>query len=173
MNSVTPPMWQPMMLRLGVALVAGAVIGINRDLHGKPIGIRTLGLVSLGSCLLALAVQQYAVAHGEAGIDALSRAAQGIVSGIGFLGAGVILRTADQAHVRGLTTAATIWVCAAIGLACAIADWPLILMGVVGTLIVLIIGGPLEKAIHRSIDRDTPHRRSSDSTPDSRPPDQR
>ena len=79
--------WIDMGPRLALAMLAGAVIGINRDMHHKSIGLRTLGLVSMASCLLVLVVQQYAVQHGSNGADPASRVTQGIVSGIGFLGA--------------------------------------------------------------------------------------
>jgi putative Mg2+ transporter-C (MgtC) family protein len=140
-------------LRIGAAILAGAVVGINRDLHHKPIGLRTLGLVALGSCMLVLSVTQYALQHGANSSDAASRVTQGIVSGIGFLGAGVILRGPDQIHVLGLTTAATILVAAALGVSCALAAWPVLLAGFTGTLFLLIVCGPIEGAIQRGIDR--------------------
>lgn len=144
--------WSEPALRLGLALFGGAIIGLNRDLHRKPIGVRTLGLVAFGSCLITLAIAREAAAQGVHSIDAASRVAQGIVSGIGFLGAGVILRTPDQQHVHGLTTAATIWVCAALGVACALAEGGLIVLGIAGTLLLLMLGGPLEKWLRRHLD---------------------
>jgi putative Mg2+ transporter-C (MgtC) family protein len=130
-------------LRLGVAALAGIALGLNRDLHGKPTGVRTLGLVGLGSALAVLAV-------GESSSADASRVVQGIVTGIGFLGAGVIIRNYDvQQHVRGLTTAACAWVTACIGAACGAAEWRVVLIGVPLVFIILIFGGPFEKAIHR------------------------
>src|SRR3954447_1032948 len=93
--------------RLGAAVLIGAAIGLNRDLHGKPTGVRTLGLVGLGSALAVLAI-------GPSSADDASRIVQGIVTGIGFLGAGVIIRNADN-HIHGLTTAACVWITACIG----------------------------------------------------------
>jgi putative Mg2+ transporter-C (MgtC) family protein len=145
--------WQEMSLRIGLAMLAGALIGINRDLHHKSIGLRTLGLVSLASCLLVLTLSQYAAQHGYNSSDAASRVTQGIVSGIGFLGAGVILRGPDQIHVFGLTTAAAILVVAALGIACALAAWPILLIGFGATLFLLIVCGPLEHAIQSRIDK--------------------
>ena len=101
-------------LRLGTATLVGVVLGLNRDLHGKVTGVRTLGLVCLGSALAVLSV------HAVNGTDA-SRVIQGIVTGVGFLGAGVIVRNSKGHHVHGLTTAACVWVTACIGAACAIA----------------------------------------------------
>jgi len=88
-------------IRLGLAALAGIALGLNRDLHGKPTGVRTLGLVGLASALVVIAV-----GHGNG--DA-SRVIQGIVTGIGFLGAGVIVRNEKGKHVHGLTTAACVW----------------------------------------------------------------
>src|SRR6516165_2903813 len=88
-------------LRLGTATLVGVVLGLNRDLHGKVTGVRTLGLVCLGSALAVLSV------HAVNGTDA-SRVIQGIVTGVGFLGAGVIVRNNKDRHVHGLTTAACV-----------------------------------------------------------------
>jgi putative Mg2+ transporter-C (MgtC) family protein len=145
--------WTDIALRLGAAMLAGGLIGINRDFHHKSIGLRTLGLVAVASCLLVLTLTQYAQQHGYNSSDAASRVTQGIVSGIGFLGAGVILRGPDQVHVFGLTTAAAILVVAALGVACAVAAWPVLLLGFAATLFLLIVCGPVERAIQRWIDR--------------------
>lgn len=96
-------------LRLLVALVLGSLIGIEREYHRHPAGLRTMGAVSLGSCLFTV------VGAFPLHTDPTRVAAQ-IVTGIGFLGAGAILRSGTD--VRGLTTAAAIWVVAAIGMAC-------------------------------------------------------
>src|SRR5438105_8639820 len=129
-------------LRLGAATLAGVVLGLNRDLHGKPTGVRTLGLVCLGSALAELSI------HAVTGADA-SRVIQGIVTGVGFLGAGVIIRSEKGHRVHGLTTAACVWVTACIGAACAIAQWQIIVMGIVLVLVILVFGGPFERAIDR------------------------
>ncbi len=97
------------LLSLVVALCLGAMIGLERELSDKAAGLRTNILICVGSCLFALVSRQVAAAHGT---DVTRMAAQ-IVSGIGFLGAGAIMREGE--HVTGLTTAATIWVVAAIG----------------------------------------------------------
>src|SRR3984893_15692776 len=86
-------------LRLGTATLVGAVLGLNRDLHGKPTGVRTLGLVCLGSALAVLSIH-------EVGSTDASRIIQGIMTGVGFLGAGVIVRNSKGHLVHGLTTAA-------------------------------------------------------------------
>src|SRR5215510_2822450 len=130
-------------LRLTAALAVGGAIGINRDLHHKPVGLRTLSLVGLGSALAVLAV----TASGE--INAVSRVIQGILTGIGFLGAAVIVRTLDGEHIYGLTTAAATWLTACLGVVCGVAEWRVIFIGLPLVFAVLHLGGPVEKAIHR------------------------
>ena len=129
-------------VRLGVATLVGVILGLNRDLHGKATGVRTLGLVSLGSALAVLSINKGSSAEA-------SRVIQGIVTGVGFLGAGVIVRNAKGHLVHGLTTAACVWVTACIGAACAIAEWQVVVLGAVFVLVILIFGGAFEKAISR------------------------
>lgn len=126
-------------IRLVVATAAGAAFGLNRDMHDKQTGVRTLGLVGLGA---ALAVTAAAHASGDGGA---SRAIQGIVTGIGFLGAGTIVRPSSGSRVHGLTTAACTWLTACLGAACAIAEWHVLLIGIALAFVVLILGGPFEK----------------------------
>lgn len=140
-------------LRIGSAMLAGVVIGINRDLHHKSIGMRTLGLVSVASCILVLTISQYTLQHGTPDSDATSRVIQGIVAGIGFLGAGVILRGPDQLQVFGLTTAAAIMVVATLGIACGLAAWPILIVGLGATLFLLSVCRPIERAIQRMFDK--------------------
>lgn len=134
-----------MALRIGAALLGGAVLGINRDLHHKSAGLRTHALVSIGSALVIVLVLM--AAQGDA--DALSRAVQGLVTGIGFVGAGVIMHHEAERRVAGLTTAASIWVAAGIGMACGAGLTSLALIGLAATLLVLVWGGRLERALER------------------------
>ena len=130
-------------LRLAAAVAVGALIGLDRELRRKPAGLRTLALVSLGSALFTL--ETIDPAQG-AYTDATSRVIQGIVTGVGFLGAGSIMRGADEESVRGLTTAAAIWLAAASGIACGLANWPLVVVGgSLGILVLLIT--PVERVI--------------------------
>src|SRR5215813_626195 len=138
--------------RLGIATLAGGAIGLNRELHGKPTGIRTLGIVGLGSALIVIASMNFDLAEGP-DRNAVSRVVQGVITGIGFLGAGVIFRQADTHQVQGLTTAACIWLTAAMGIICGVAAWRLLLVGLPLVFLVLIFGGRIEKAIHRWRDR--------------------
>jgi putative Mg2+ transporter-C (MgtC) family protein len=101
-----------MVLRLLLAAALGAGIGYQRERAGKAAGIRTHTLVSTGSALFTLAS-----IYGFVGAVDISRVAAGVVVGIGFIGAGVILRGQRESEVAGLTTAATIWITAAVGLA--------------------------------------------------------
>jgi putative Mg2+ transporter-C (MgtC) family protein len=135
-------------LRLGSATLVGSLIGLNRDLHGKPTGIRTLGLVALGAAAVTL-VAMDATAQAGADANALSRIMQGVLTGIGFLGAGVILREDNVHRVRGLTTAACVWMTACIGMICGTGGWRILLVAVVFIAVLLLVGGPVERALHR------------------------
>ena len=130
-------------LRLVVAFVVGGLIGLNRELHGKPAGFRTHALVCLGAAAATLAAI-YSPSGAPADPNATSRVAQGILTGIGFLGAGVILHD-PPGHVSGLTTAATIWIAAVIGFVAGLGSWSVLIAASILVAIGLIIGRPLEK----------------------------
>jgi len=103
------------LIRLGLTVVLSGLIGLERQLHKRTAGLRTHILVSLGSCLIMLtSLYVFDIYKGIANTD-LARIAAGVITGIGFLGAGTIIR--DSEGVRGLTTAASLWVVAGIGLA--------------------------------------------------------
>ncbi len=116
------------LLRLVFAAIAGGLVGIERRTVHKPAGIRTLMLVALGAALFTV-ISTISFTNADP-----SRIAAGIVTGIGFLGAGTIFRAKD--HIKGLTTAASMWAVAAIGLAAGLGEY--ILM-VVATLLVILI----------------------------------
>lgn len=122
------------LLRLLMAALLGAVLGFEREHKGKSAGVRTHMLVSMGAALFVLAPSM-------AGADeqALSRVIQGIVAGIGFLGAGTILKGngKDPSHVKGLTTAAGLWMTAAIGTAAGMGREATALISTVLALLVL------------------------------------
>jgi putative Mg2+ transporter-C (MgtC) family protein len=101
-----------MVVRLSVAAFLGGLLGYEREKAGKAAGLRTHMLVAIGAALYVLIPQQAGVSAGD-----MTRVLQGLVTGIGFLGAGAILKNADEGHVEGLTTAASIWLTAAIGIA--------------------------------------------------------
>jgi putative Mg2+ transporter-C (MgtC) family protein len=129
-------------LRVGAAVLAGAALGLNRDLHGKPTGVRTLGLVGLGSAMAVLAVSNSHDASAE------GRVIQGILTGIGFLGAGVFIRTNEGKQIHGLTTAACAWLTACIGVTCGAGEWRIVLISVFFAFVLLTFGGRLEKVLH-------------------------
>jgi putative Mg2+ transporter-C (MgtC) family protein len=136
-----------MSLRLFGATVAGMIIGINRDIHNKPIGMRTLGLVSLGAAIVILSGSVYEGLH--FGQDAVSRVVQGILTGLGFLGAGSILRAKDGTEVQGLTTASTVWIAAALGVTAGLGAWFITIAGTLVTLVLLTYGTRLERRLIR------------------------
>lgn len=111
--------------RVVVATALGAIVGCERQLHGRPAGIRTYAAVSLGACMFALISQHIPNADP-------SRLASNIVTGVGFLGAGMILRDGDRTY--GLTTAATVWATAAVGTAL---GFGMYLLGCLGALLTL------------------------------------
>jgi putative Mg2+ transporter-C (MgtC) family protein len=140
--------WTEIILRLGVATLAGGLIGLNRDLHGKPIGLKTLSLVSLATAMLLVLVHS-----DEARIvsDAGSRVMQGILTGIGFLGAGVIVHAGRHFRVRGLTSAACTWLAACTGIVCGLGQWRLVIVALVITFTVLTVGGRVERWLHKRL----------------------
>ena len=100
-------------LRLVLAALLGGILGYERERHGKAAGVRTHMLVALGAALFVLVPKEAGVSNAD-----LTRVIQGIVAGIGFLGAGAIIKGSAEESVKGLTTAAGIWLTAAIGIAC-------------------------------------------------------
>jgi putative Mg2+ transporter-C (MgtC) family protein len=140
--------WTEITLRLGVATLVGGLIGLNRDLQGKPIGLKTLGLVSLATAMLLVLVHS-----DETKIvsDAGSRVMQGILTGIGFLGAGVIVHAGGQFGVRGLTSAACTWLAACIGIVCGLGQWRVVIIALVITFAVLTVGGRIERWLHKKL----------------------
>ncbi|MFM2063669.1 MAG: hypothetical protein RLZZ507_3340 [Cyanobacteriota bacterium] len=139
--------WLNICFRLCLALLIGSIIGLERQLKHKPAGLRTHMLVSLGSAVFTITAIQ--VGGENISADALSRVIQGIASGVGFLGAGEILRESSQksrsVEIHGLTSAAAIWVAAALGIASGCGLWQLGLIAALLTVIVLNIFKKLEK----------------------------
>ena len=139
------------MLRLLAAAAAGITLGLQRELSDKPIGMRTLALVSLGAAMVSVAAVRYVglAAEPDAISRALQGALQGLMIGVGFIGAGVILRDESTKKVHGLTTATTVWIAAALGIACGIADWLVAATGLVLALVILIMLKWFEHRISR------------------------
>jgi putative Mg2+ transporter-C (MgtC) family protein len=125
-------------IRLLAAALFGAIVGIQRERAGKPAGVRTHMLVALGAALFVISGQ-------EAGMDSadMSRVVQGLATGIGFIGGGAILKLTAEREVEGLTTAAGIWMTAAVGVAAGLGRWGTAGLGVVLTWIILSIIGEI------------------------------
>ena len=131
--------------RLAMAMLFGAVIGINREWQGKPAGLRTHALVALGGALFTLIGLFLNPTPSSMG-----PILQGITTGIGFIGAGVIMRRPEQHDVQGLTTAAAIWVVAAVGVAVGAGLWRMSLVARALALCVLVAGEAIDRWLHRA-----------------------
>jgi len=137
---MTPTTLSDAFLRLALAAGLGGAIGLQREFHQKPAGLRTNMLIALGSALFAILSVELG-----AGAGSPDRIAAQVVTGIGFLGAGAILRTGD--HIHGLTTAATIWVNAAIGMAAGLGSYTVATLAAGITLVVLAVLPTLENLV--------------------------
>jgi putative Mg2+ transporter-C (MgtC) family protein len=141
------PDWRQLIhvvIRLVASALLGAVIGFQREQAGKPAGIKTHILAALGTTVFVLACSGYGMNS-----DGLSRVIQGITTGIGFLGAGAILKLDEKRDIKGLTTAASIWISAAIGVAVGLGGLGLALLATLLTLIVLAVLGSMELRIFK------------------------
>lgn len=131
-------------IRLVAAALLGGIVGYERERAGRPAGLRTHMLVALGAAL-------FVIVCSESGMDAdgLSRVIQGIATGIGFIGGGAILKLAAEREIKGLTTAAGIWMTAAVGVAAGLGRWGSAAVGVILTWIILSILIKFEKPIDK------------------------
>ncbi|QWE25492.1 MgtC/SapB family protein [Polynucleobacter sp. AP-Elch-400A-B2] len=136
-----------MALRLLLALLAGTILGLNRWIHHKSAGIRTHSLVSIGSATAVMSIGHL----GQIDAQALSHVLQGLITGLGFLGAGVIIREQSSQRVRGLTTSASIWSCALVSAAFGAGELALGGLSLAAILLALVMGGPLERLLARII----------------------
>jgi putative Mg2+ transporter-C (MgtC) family protein len=130
-------------LRLGSAVAIGGLVGLDRGRRQKPAGLRTHALVSLGAALMTYTGIELAPEEPSA----ITRVLQGVIAGVGFLGGGVILRDAQDQRVRGLTTAASIWIVAGLGMACGAGHWRTGLLASGFTLMVLMGGHRIEQLL--------------------------
>ncbi|HEX8147624.1 MAG TPA: MgtC/SapB family protein [Pyrinomonadaceae bacterium] len=142
------------LIRLLAATVLGAVIGFQRERAGKPAGLRTHMLVTTGTAVFVLACSGVGMS-----LDGLSRVIQGVVTGIGFIGAGSILKLDRERNVQGLTTAAGVWLTAAVGVAVGLGSLGVALLSAVFTLAILSFakrfeprGGPRAARAERADD---------------------
>jgi putative Mg2+ transporter-C (MgtC) family protein len=141
--------WSDIILRLGVATLAGGLIGLNRDLRGKPIGLKTLGIVGLSTATVVVVAVQFTEVSRIT--DATSRVIQGILTGIGFLGAGVIVRERQPVRVRGLTSAACAFLAACIGIVSGAGEWRIVATALAIALLLLTVGRRTERFLHRAL----------------------
>jgi putative Mg2+ transporter-C (MgtC) family protein len=142
-------------VRLLAAAGAGLALGFQREMSDKPIGMRTLGLISLGAAMVSIAALRYPGLGNDP--NAVSRVLQGIIQGlmvgVGFIGAGVILRDESTKKVHGLTTATTVWIAAGLGIACGLADWIVVVTGLALALIILIVLKRFERHVADDVER--------------------
>jgi putative Mg2+ transporter-C (MgtC) family protein len=145
--------WIDILAHLLVATMAGGLIGLERSYHGRPAGFRTHTLVCVASSLLMLVTMYQAKWFTGAPLDTVridpTRMAQGVMTGIGFLGAGVIMR--EGLTVRGLTTAASIWTTAAIGILAGVGFYSAVLVGSIITIGILTIFRKVESGMRSQI----------------------
>ena len=139
-------------LRMVAAVVCGAVIGAEREWRGKPAGLRTNILICLGAAIFTIISAQIAARYDGDG----SRIAAQIVTGIGFIGAGAIIRS--EGGIHGLTTAATIWLVAGIGMCCGAGFYLIALMATVIAFVVLLGLAPIDNYFARLHKRRNPHK---------------
>ena len=137
--------YETVAIRLGLALIVGAILGLNRWLHHKSAGIRTHALVSIGSATAVLLISDFV--QGDA--QSVSRVLQGLITGLGFLGAGVIIREQHSRKIMGLTTAASIWSCALIGASFGAGQFVVGGISIGAILLILALGGPMERLVSR------------------------
>jgi len=127
------------LIRLTAAALLGAIIGFQRETMGKAAGLRTHMLVAAGAALFVVACLESGMSS-----DGLSRVIQGLATGIGFIGAGAILKLAEEREITGLTTAASIWMTAAVGVAVGLGRWGSAVISVVLTWVILAVLGRME-----------------------------
>ncbi|MBS1734763.1 MAG: MgtC/SapB family protein [Bacteroidetes bacterium] len=125
--------------QVSVAFIIGAVIGLEREFRSKPAGFRTMILISVGACL-------YTILSKEANAGSSDRIASNIVTGIGFIGAGVIFK--EGISVNGLTTAALIWITAALGMAIGYHNYPVAIVVTIMVVIALFVLEPVQRFIN-------------------------
>ncbi|QWD89832.1 MgtC/SapB family protein [Polynucleobacter sp. MWH-Braz-FAM2G] len=130
-------------LRLFLALLVGAILGLNRWLHHKSAGIRTHSLVAIGSATAVMLISDFVKDDAQS----VSRVLQGLITGLGFLGAGVIIREQRSDKIHGLTTAASVWACALIGASFGAGQFALGALSLAAILFALFVGGPLERLV--------------------------
>lgn len=137
--------------RLGAATIIGAIIGADRQVRQKPAGLKTLALVALGGAFAPMVM----LAYNDLDPNPMSRVIQGVLTGVGFLGAGVIMNHRQDGHVEGLSTAAALWLVAGIGIACGLGFYMQASVATAIALLVLIGGRRFERRFLEKYDRES------------------
>ncbi|MBD3885070.1 MgtC/SapB family protein [Phormidium tenue FACHB-886] len=147
MTPIDPSDWFIILARVSLAIFTGGLVGLERQLEHKPAGLRTHMLVSLGAAMFVMTGLQLG-----AGTDNVGRVMQGIVAGIGFLGAGEIFAKSrtnpHEVKIQGLTSAAAIWVSASLGVASGVGLWQIALTGAIATVFILQVVKLVEKPLN-------------------------
>ncbi len=138
------------LLRLAAAAVLGGLVGFERQVHGQWAGLRTHMAVAMGAAVFAFA----GAASASSNPSETTRVIQGVATGIGFLGAGAILKLGDRREVKGLTTGSSIWLSAAVGATTGLGMYGLALATTLVTLVVLAVLRPFEKRVAQRYDVD-------------------
>ena len=141
------------LLRVALAGLLGGVVGVDREVRRKPAGVRTFAFVAMGAALFTVA--------GETafpGPDSSARIVAQVVTGVGFLGAGVIVRQGDRSQVHGLTSAACAFFAACVGIVCGAGHWPIALTALALAFLLLTFGRRTERWLHHALGgKDYPH----------------
>ena len=140
--------WPDDYLGIGLAVLLGAAIGLEREISGKSAGLRTNMLICLGAAVFTIISRNLTAGVAS---DSVSRIAAQVVTGVGFLGAGAIIQ--DRGGVHGLTTAATIWLVASIGMACWATFYHLAVVSTAAAILVLLGVAPLLKSLERRVQK--------------------
>lgn len=134
------------LVRLTIAALAGGVLGFERELSGQWAGLRTHMVVSVGAAVFALLADH--IAGGDP--NAAARVVQGVAAGIGFLGAGTILKLSDRGKIKGLTTASSIWLAAGLGCVAGFGRYELMIAAMIVAIIILAVLKPLDKHLGKT-----------------------
>ena len=145
------PEFTRFVVRLLLAVILGAAIGYERERRRRAAGLRTHMLIALGVALVVIAAERSAFAPTD-----LSRVLQGVLAGIGFLGAGAILKRGDSEQVNGLTTAASVWATSAIAIAAGLGRATMAIIATIIALLFLAVLSPLERRMRTKPSRDEP-----------------